>query len=162
VTTYATPNPGANRVPIADGLGKLDPGWLPPNTAANSSITDTGDYFVGTDVEAALQELGLKAGTVASVALAPGAQTLDSVLKSAVGDVEWSVNLVKGNERYSTTIRAVHDNISAFHTQNNVVLTAGTIDVTLDVDISGTAFRLRATAGSSGWAAHIRRHTSDA
>lgn len=162
MTIYASPSPGPSRVPISDIASKLDKNWIPDLDADTLVVADAGDHFTATEVEGVLQEVGDAIPTKLSIALAPGAQTVDSVLISAVGDVEWAVNLSKSGERYSTTIRANHNGTTPFHTQNNVTLTDGTIDVSLDVDISAGALRLRATASSSGWAAHIRRMTADA
>jgi hypothetical protein len=127
------------------------------NTAAEVAIVDAGGYYTSSNVEGALQELG--AGTVGqttSGALAVGTTAIATVPLAAAESVLWDVTLTKGTVRYSATIRASHDGVLPYHLETDVVLTPGTVDCTLDVDISGADLRLTATAASLGWVARIR------
>lgn len=129
------------------------------DTASEVGIVDAGDFYVGTDVEAALQEVGN--GTIkpltGAVPLVAGA--IDSVLAASFGGGTWEVEVVNGNLRYRTTLSVAHDGSTASLTESGAVAGpgVGVLPITFNADISGANLRITAVSSAPGWTYYIRR-----
>lgn len=99
-------------------------------------------------------------GQITVPSLSVGANTLASLLTSSETDVEWGVELQKGNTRYSTTVRAnINDGTTPVYGEFDVVIgpaNGGTFDCPLTVTIAGGNINLVCTPGTTGWSASVR------
>lgn len=128
------------------------------DTAAEVAIVDAGNYYAGSNVELALQEIGAGTAGMLTTVLANGANVVDSVAVGTYRQAEWSYTLEKGAVTYSERNRAVNDGVTTpSNTAYGTVLTTGTVDVVMSVDISGGLMRLIATTSSVGWTIKYRR-----
>lgn len=105
-----------------------------------------------------LNDIGLKGGTSFSV----GVSTVDvgTIVARKYGAAVWEVIIQKGTARQFLSVYAVHDGTAAADAVNKpavhiVGAQVGTIDVTLDVVLSGTGasqvMKLQATGTSASW-----------
>lgn len=129
------------------------------DTASEVAIVDAGNYYVSTDVEGALQEIGAGSIGGTSAVLAIATVTADSVPAATYGGGDWEVMLVNTNLRYKSTLSVAHDGTNAVLTESAVAVGpgVGVVPVTFDADISGGNLRLRITATATGWTYKIRR-----
>ncbi len=130
------------------------------DTASEVSIVDAGNYFSSTNVEGALQEIGAATQSVFSGTLPVSTTTtIDSAAIASVGKITWDLELVFGTIRYGVTVTATHDGTTPYDTQTNIVLTPGTIDIAVSVDISAGNIRLRGAnaSGVNVWTYRVKR-----
>ncbi len=122
-------------------------------TAANVSIADAGGYYAGTNVEAALQELGpiLTANTQQTAVLPVATTPEQSFVLANTQSVEIEFSLTKGAVRYVSLVRATHDGAAAYWSEANTVVSPGTIDASVSFDVLGANLRFLATAATVGW-----------
>lgn len=91
-----------------------------------------------------------------TAALIAGTNVVITLPIASVGDLEAEIEFVKGAVRYSSHVRANHDGVTAYYTEDGIVLTPGTIDVAVDVVVTGANLELRAIASSGGWTINYR------
>lgn len=128
-------------------------------TASEVGIVDAGNYYAGTNVEDALQEIGAGLISGPTGALAVGLNVLDTIAATAAEGAEWEVLLESGILRYQTVVTVAHDGATATATETaaNPGPGVGVLPVTFDADISGANLRLLATAAAPGWSFRVRR-----
>lgn len=132
------------------------------NTASEVGILDAGNFFASSDVEGALQELGplVTLATEYSGALPDATTTpMDSVPVATVGAVDWSVELVKGTQRYKSSVHATTDGATANGIEDGIALGPGLLvtPFTIDVDVVLGYMRLTAALTAPGWSFRVRR-----
>lgn len=121
------------------------------DTASEVGIVDAGGYYAGTNVEVALQEIGAGIAGDLTTALALGANVVASFPIASYKAAEWAYALEKGTVVYREHMTAVHDGTTPSNAAFGTVLTTGTVDVVMSVDISAGNLRLIATTSSTGW-----------
>jgi len=126
-------------------------------TAAEVGVVDAGGYFAGVNVETVLQEIG--AGLSGTLTATPpaAATAIDAVAVATYRECRWFVTLQKGIVCRSSTVVANHDGTTPYFNEFDIVLTPGTIDIAMSVDISGGNMRLVATPSTVGWTVKYRR-----
>ena len=80
-----------------------------------------------------------------------GAETVASVLKATYTAAFFDFVIKEGTNLRAGTVFACHDGTNVVYTETSTNDLGDTSDVTLSVDISGTAMRLRATVTSDDW-----------
>lgn len=128
-------------------------------TASEVGIVDAGNYYTGTNVEDALQEIGAGLISGPTGALAVGLNVLDTIAAASAEGAEWEVLLENGILRYQTVVTVAHDGVTATATETapNPGPGVGVLPVTFDADISGANLRLLANAAAPGWSFRVRR-----
>ena len=91
-----------------------------------------------------------------NTALAVGVNVITSEPVLSEGDQLWEIELVKSAVRYSSTVRANHNGLIAYYDQSQITVTPGSMDVTVDVVISGGNLELQLTAPTPGWLLRYR------
>lgn len=94
--------------------------------------------------------------------LVVGVNVITSEPVLSEGDQLWEIELVKSAVRYSATIRANHDGFVPFWEQSQIAVTPGSMDVTIDVVISGGNLELQLTAPTPGWLLKYRTRSLEA
>lgn len=102
-------------------------------------------------------------GQTASGAIPAAATVIGSQPTATAGDVAWDVELVKGNTRYSTTVRAnIAGGVTPEWQEYGIAIappTGGTFDCPLTVVITGANITLVCTPATVGWSARVRART---
>ena len=80
-----------------------------------------------------------------------GAETVASVLIATYTAAFFDFVIKEGTNLRAGTVFACHDGTNVVYTETSTNDLGDTSDVTLSVDISGTAMRLRATVTSDDW-----------
>ncbi len=131
------------------------------DTASEVGIVDAGDFFVGTDVEAALQEVGAGTTLPQSGVLVLGTNVLDSISSANYGSIEWAIEVINGTQRYRSNGHTTHDGTTTAFEEDGIAVGPGigVLPITFDTDISAGDIRLVATAaaGGVGWTYRVRR-----
>jgi len=121
-----------------DGVDNTDPDnpVLSFPDAGDVAVTDAGNYFTGTDVEAVLQELGLDGRSFATTATAGGTTTLtaaSATIQVFTGTLTETVNLPDTSALFkSWTVRIINTSTQAIVVKTSSGATLATIGSNTD------------------------------
>lgn len=125
--------------------------------AAPTATTGTNTTQIAT-TEFVNATIAAGGGGEITAALSSGANYPDTVSIATVKAVWWELCLYKGTAVYQTTVQVSHDGSAAYWVQLSPIV-VGTVDVTVTCDINTGNMRLVLTAGTTGWAARLRKRT---
>lgn len=134
------------------------------DTASEVGIVDAGNFFTGTEVEAALQEVGAGLILPQSGVLVLGDNILDTISAASYGSAEWTMEFISGTKRYVSNGHVVHDGTTPAFMEDGIAVGPGigVLPFTLDADILAGNLRLIANAAALGvgWTWRVRRTTA--
>lgn len=131
------------------------------DTASEVGIVDVGNFYSGTNVEDALQEIGAGLVSGPTGALLVATNIIDTVVITACEGGTWEILLENGTLRYKTMLAVAHDDTNATVSEfgSDPGPGVGVLPVTFDADINAGNLRILATATILGWSYRVRRLT---
>jgi len=121
------------------------------DTASEVTIVDAGNYYVSTNVEDALQEVGAGSSGNQTTAGVSSATVVASVSDSN-NSVVWMITAVDGTERYTEQLMVTHDGSTAYtESQGTAIVPAAAGKITTSVALSGGDIELTFTPSSGTW-----------